>query len=111
MRAWIHACLLPLAVTLAVQGISAAPLVVLSTSTEATLGEQTCQEGDLAEYDVGLDTATVVLYDPNTDTPSVFLGSANLSGAENIDAFELPEPSTAALLGLGLARLACAVAS
>jgi hypothetical protein len=58
--------------------------IVLSTTT---LDGLTFGSGDLAEYN------------PGTNVATVFLDSAAFSGAENIDAAHVPEPSTGLFLG------------
>ncbi len=65
--------------------------IVLSTDNNATLGTLTFNEGQLVEYN------------PGTDIAALFVDNPTFTGPENIDAVFVPEPSTAVLLGLGLA--------
>lgn len=63
---------------------------ILSTENNAALGGLSFTDGDLVEYNPGLDTAVMFL-----DASSVF------DTLEDIDAVYVPEPATIALLGIG----------
>lgn len=67
--------------------------ILLSTSTNATLGGLTFEDGD------------VVLYDPTTGVATLYFDEDDFGGNENVDAIAAPEPGTAVLLATGLALL------
>lgn len=65
--------------------------IILSTTSDATLGGLSFSEGDLVEYNSLTDVATL------------YFDESNFSNAADIDAayISTPEPATVALLGLG----------
>jgi hypothetical protein len=68
--------------------------IILSTVNAATLGGLTFNDGDLARYF------------PGTNTAVLFFAETAFSASENVDAVFVPEPGTAALVAFGLAVLA-----
>ncbi len=71
--------------------------IILSTIDTATLGGLTFQDGDLARYR------------PGTDTATLYFAETSFAGDEDIDGVHaVPEPSTALLVGAGILDLAAA---
>ena len=68
--------------------------LLLSTANSATLGGITFGDGD------------VVRYDPFLDIAEIFFAESLITGSGNIDAAFVPEPSSGALVALGLSLLA-----
>jgi hypothetical protein len=68
--------------------------ILLSTTTTATIGGLTFQDGDIAHYF------------PGTDTAILFFSENAFGANENLDAIAVPEPATGALVALCLAALA-----
>ena len=68
--------------------------IVLSTDRSATLGGLAFDKGDLVEYNLASQTATLYL------SGNVFCGDENIN-AVYITSSEIPEPATICLLGIG----------
>jgi hypothetical protein len=78
-----------------VDGVHAFSLgLLLSTTTDATLGGLTFEDGD------------VVLYDRSTGIATLYFDEGAFAANENVDAIAAPEPGTAGLVALGLVALA-----
>jgi hypothetical protein len=67
--------------------------ILFSTTQDISLGSLNFANGDL------------VLYDPDTGNASIVFSETLFAADENINAVSIPEPSTAILLGVGLAGL------